>query len=300
MRAAGHYHTGRALDTLATLPQVARLIAEEQPSHVVIYGWTAWLAVFAALRRRWGFKLVYVCALDGEVDGRFAGGAPWRKALFFAGMRAADARLAITKTMAERLQQRGLSCAGITRLLLAAPPPSRPQVPKSRDLLWAARCHPVKRPQLFLELARRLPAARCRMICAPQDTGLFEAVRARAAALPNLEFVPGVPYAQIQEEFDAAKVFVNTSEDEGMPNTFVQSGLGQAAIASLVSDPDRLIETFGAGVSAKGNFEVLVQGVAALLGSREALVAAAEGAARFVREWHDNSRNVEAFLRALP
>ncbi|MCX7868383.1 MAG: glycosyltransferase [Terrimicrobiaceae bacterium] len=299
VRDAGCYHTGAPAATAAALPRVVRVLGEERPSHVVVYGWTSWLLVLALLRPFFGFRLVYVCALDGEVDGRFARGHPLRRWMFLAGLRAADARLAITETMAAALRARGLSCAGVTRLLIA-PAPERRNLEKIHDLLWVARCHPVKRPRLFLSLARRFPSARCRMICSPQDAGLFEEIRREAAELPNLEFCEGLPYSRIQEAFDAARVFVNTSEDEGMPNTFVQSGLARAAIASLQADPDRLIEKFGAGIPAVGDFSVLEKGIGTLLADPAALARAAAGSARFVSEWHDNARNVRAFLTALP
>lgn len=299
VRDAGCYHTGRLGDTLAALPRVVRILQEERPSHVIVYGWTSWLLVLAWLRALTGFRLVFVCALDGEVDGSFARGQPLRRALFLRGVRAADARLAITETMAAALEARGLSCQGTMRLL-TSPLPENREIRKIWDLLWVARCHPVKQPRLFLDLCREFPSARCQMVCSSQDRQLFEEVRLEAQSLPNLDFCDGLPYARIQEAFDAARIFVNTSEDEGMPNTFVQSGLAGTAIASLRCDPDGLISRFGAGVSADGDFSRLREGIARLLAEPGALELAALGSRQFVRDWHDNARNVRAFLDALP
>ncbi|NVD73926.1 glycosyltransferase [Duganella sp. BJB488] len=86
-------------------------------------------------------------------------------------------------------------------------------------VLWAGTVKPLKRPELLLALARRLPQLRFRLVGGGADAALRQA----AAALPNLELAGFVPYAQIDAQFDGARVLVNTSEFEGFPNTFLQA-----------------------------------------------------------------------------
>jgi glycosyltransferase involved in cell wall biosynthesis len=188
-----------------------------------------------------------------------------------------------------------MSCQD-TRLLLNAKPRS---TPKSVDLLWVARCHPVKRPGLFLDLVESLPGVKARMICSPQDPALHAAMKTRAANIPGLEFLDGVPYHEIQNHFDQARIFVNTSSDEGVPNTFLHSGLAGTAIVSLTSDPDGMLARFGAGFCAGGNPDALENAVRDLLKNPAALGSAAAGARSFIVAWHDNAKNVDAFLQGL-
>ena len=297
IRTGARFDTGALMDCIRALPRIVKVLSQERPDYVVVYGWTAWLYVLCHLRRALRFRLVFVCALDAEIDGGFRRENPFRGLLFERAMRMSDARLGITDHQARLFRAKGMSCS-VTRLLLQDSGTRTPPV-KEVDLLWVARCHPVKRPHLFLDLAERLPWASCRMICSVQDEGLWRGVKSRAEGIPNVDFIEAVPYRDIQQHFDGAKIFVNTSESEGVPNTFIHSGLGRTAILSLVVNPDRMFETFDAGYWAAGDFEAFWRAAAAFLSDAEKLRRAQSESARFVREWHGNELNVAAFLNVL-
>jgi len=96
-------------------------------------------------------------------------------------------------------------------------------------VLWVGTIHGYKRPELFLDIAERLPQQEFVLIGGPSvggerlKPGYFEAIRARAATLPNVEFTGFLPLAQVEPWFDRARVLVNTSVYEGMPNVFLQA-----------------------------------------------------------------------------
>lgn len=297
LRKAGRFDTGGLRDTLLALPKIFRVLHGEKPDFVVVYGWTSLLFLLGLLKRVLGFRLVYVCALDAEIDGGFRRENPFRGLLFEKGLHLSDFRFGITRHQAGLFEKRGMPCA-VTRLLLQnhySPPDGE----KSVDLLWVARCHPVKRPMLFLDLAERFPQARCRMVCSLQEAGFWREVRERALKMANVEFIESAPYSSIQTLFNTARIFVNTSTDEGVPNTFIHAGLGRTAIASLRVDPDGMFGVFRAGFCAGDEMEELAAGIRGLLDHPAELAGAQGEAARFVSEWHDNRANRDAFLEGL-
>jgi len=297
VRNGGRYDTGALGETLRSWLRIHRILSEERPDAVVVYGWTTLLYALAWWRKIIPFRLVFVCALDAEIDGDFKRAYPLRGLIFERGMRCADRRLAITSDQATLFRRKGMDCS-VTRLLIKGrPAPVFPE--KSVDLLWVARCDAVKRPELFLELAQRFPNSTCRMICSPHDRVLWQRIKEQACRLSNVEFLESVPYHEIQRHFDNARIFVNTSSHEGVPNTFIHSGLGRTAIASLEIDPDSMFSHFTAGVQSHGDFEGFVKKIGMLLSDNEKLHSAGEESARYVSEWHDNDRNAEVFLEAV-
>ena len=96
-------------------------------------------------------------------------------------------------------------------------------------VLWVGsmRAQDYKRPELFLEIARRLPRRRFVMIggagALAASSPAFERARRAAQTLANVEFTGYLPLERVEPYVDRARVLVNTSRHEGMPNTFLQA-----------------------------------------------------------------------------
>ena len=116
------------------------------------------------------------------------------------------------------------------------------------DVLWVNNLRAFKRPALALDLAERLPSRRVVMIggAVPGNERMYEDVRRRATSISNLEFLGAVPYHEVNGYFARSHVFINTSEHEGFPNTFLQAWIRGVPVVSFF-DPDGLIEHVGLG-----------------------------------------------------
>jgi glycosyltransferase involved in cell wall biosynthesis len=207
---------------------------------------------------------------------------PW---LYRRGFRMTD--LILTQNEDHRAMLRRNAGADAVVLRNGFPARERPAEAAKTHVLWMARCLPWKGPERFLDLAERLPAARFVMV-APGCGGREGAsVARRAAGLANLTLIEEVPFAETQALFDKALLFVNTSQQEGFPNTFLQAGLGAAPIVSLQVDPDGFLSRHGCGRVCGGSLDELVRTVERLLA--DPAERSRLGAAAFdcVRRHHD-------------
>jgi glycosyltransferase involved in cell wall biosynthesis len=195
------------------------------------------VAAAALYTRIAGKQLVFAGASDPDfARGTLPGMSRWHCALYRFGLRAADAILVQNQAQMEALA-RNYGRRG--RLLQNgyAEPAALPGE-FGGHVLWAATVKPLKRPDLFIELARRNPDRRFVLVGGPglsaDARAFYDDVVRSASAVPNLQVVGHVPFAQVGRWFDGASVVVNTSDYEGLPNTFMQAWLRGIPTLSFV------------------------------------------------------------------
>jgi glycosyltransferase involved in cell wall biosynthesis len=205
---------------------------------------TAVTGMFAKHYRR---RFMYAAASDLDLAGNtkmlFQHRGGWRDLqLYRLGLKLADVIIAQHARQVADCRQWQSRRAEVVPSCYDVPPDGG----ASADgvVLWVSVLRAGKRPELFLELARRLPHLRFRMVGGPSaqagDEAVFRQIKEAAMAIPNLEFVGFVPYAEIGTHFNAARVFVNTSDYEGFPNTFLQSWARGIPTVSFVDTGSKL------------------------------------------------------------
>lgn len=142
----------------------------------------------------------------------------------------------------------------------AAPP--QPDI----DVLWVANFRPVKRPEVVFELARRLPQVKFTMAggALPGASEYYEQMIREAQSLPNVTCLGAVPYNEVGAVFARARLFLNTSQIEGFPNTFLQAWVRGVPVVTFF-DPDSLVKRRQLGHTAQNDDEMVAH-IQALLG----------------------------------
>ena len=206
-----------------------------------------WVGVVAEFCRRRGKRLVYAGASDKDFDPDQGGQIRFARDrwLFRRGVERAHA------IVAQNERQRSACKATYGRDALVIPscyvPPRMGSSGKKDLVLWVGTLHENKRPQLLFELAQRLPQRRFVMVGGPgPNPAFYEEMRSRAAAIPNLDFKGFLPLADVERWFDRARVLVNTSTYEGMPNTFLQAwarGIPTVALVDVGAPVHRAVSS---------------------------------------------------------
>jgi glycosyltransferase involved in cell wall biosynthesis len=162
------------------------------------------------------------------------------RALYRFGLKHADLIAAQSYHQQKLLAQSFNQPSVVVKMAVEIPP-----IVESRqldfDVLWINNLRPLKRPHQVLRLAERLPQYRFAMIggAVPGSESLYEEVAIQAKTISNLAFLGPLPYHEAGEYFLRSRLFINTSEIEGFPNSMLQAWAAGLPVISYF-DPDGL------------------------------------------------------------
>ena len=174
-------------------------------------------------------------------------------------------------------------------------------IEKDGSILWVGRCERLKKPEVFIELASQLNETRFVMVCpaALNQEKYFQEIKLKASTITNLEFKAFVEFHEIEQYFRRAVVFVNTSEFEGFPNTFIQAAKFKNVIVSLNVDPDNFIRYFKCGKVCNGEEQKIKENIVNLLNSKSLMNKLAENAFAYTKENHDIAKNTQQLINEV-
>ena len=246
---------------LAEPTRIWRGLAAADARAYLLRGATPALGVaglFCRARRR---RLVFAAANDGDFTSELIESPRLGLPLYRLGVRLADAVVVQSRRQVELARDAFPEAKQVIEIpSFAETPAEGPAEPQA--FLWSGRVVEYKQPLLYLDLAAAVPEARFRMIPVLTDApeGVEDAIRHRAADLPNVELLEPRPYAETQELVREAVAIVNTSRLEGMPNVFLEGWAYGIPALSLNFDADGRIRERGLGVAAEGSWEAFAGG----------------------------------------
>lgn len=255
--------------------------------------------VFGKLRfwtRLIGVNLVYVVSSTTEcsVDGQQKILNDKQIRLFQYGLKNSDLIIAVTSDQQKMLKDNfGLDSVKLSLLF---------DVDNIQDknydgfILWVGRCVVDKRPDYFVELARRFPREKFMMIALPtaSQKKFFEKIKQDCAGISNLEFKEFIPFYKIDEYFKRAKLFVITSVFEGFGGVIVQAAKNKTPTISFVN-PDNIFSDYDLGYFVKTVDEMC--GVASFLIKKPELLTEKGDSAFAYAVNHHNADNLSFIFK---
>jgi Glycosyltransferase len=150
------------------------------------------------------------------------------------------------------------------------------------DIFWAGSTAAQKRFELVLQLAQLLPEMQFKVA--------MNGARSKPdlQAYPNIEFLGQVSPVEIEQYFNRCRVFLNTSAQEGFPNTFLQAWYYGKPVATAGIDPDGVVSREKTGIVVPVNEEndlVLLAGqIRQLLSDKNTYQYLSNNALRYVQK----------------
>lgn len=243
--------------------------------------------------RRHNRRFIYRTAHSDETDGTYVKQHRLVGKLFIRALKQAALVFAQTQADAERLQQRYQVRSVV--LPNGHRIPDLPGQPRE-SILWVGRTADFKKPEKFLDLARRFPEEHFTFICqkATHDRD-YDRLIAQAAQINNLTHLPRVPFNRIDDYFLRAKILVNTSDAEGFPNTFIQAARCACPILSLTVNPDDFLNRHHCGRCANGDTQRFTDLFQNLLNPQTAQ-SLGQNARHYVKKHHDIQRIAQSYI----
>jgi glycosyltransferase involved in cell wall biosynthesis len=221
----------------------------------------------------------------------------WRdRPIYEYGLRRADAILAQSVHQQDTMRRNyGLSST-LASMLVDHPRDVLTFEQRTIPVLWVSNIRQLKRPDLVMEFAARTPEIAVHMIGGriADSYNLFDETRQRASELTNVTFHGQKPYHEVNDYFANSLLFMNTSDIEGFPNSYLQAwSRGTPVIAFF--DPDGLIAREGLGVAVR-DVEEMRHAVRELTTNKERWLAASARCVAFMRREFNEDRILAPYV----
>lgn len=253
------------------------------------------VALYCSLFRK---KFVFMTAHSLDVDGSFERDNNWQAGKMYRyALHHATVIFAQNQEHSIALKQRyNVTAQYLPNGFII---PALPKQHQPKTILWVARAHVSKQPEVFIRLAQQFPNEQFVMVLNPQAAAVGQAVQQLAESVPNLKLIMGVSFFEIDPYFREAKLFVNTSSAEGFPNTFIQAGIYQCPVLSLTVNPDQCLDIFNIGWCAHNSEVELHQQLKQLLADPSLLQAAGKHNRHYVETQHNISNTITELVNQL-
>ena len=160
--------------------------------------------------------------------------------------------------------------------------------------MWVGRLDPGKRPELCIDAAVKNPKIPFIMVAPANEQNKDYALEIyeMAKEIKNITLLDFVSFKDINKYFAESRIFLNTSVDEGFPNTFIQSCINRTPIVSLNVNPDSFITKYSIGEFCDNDIDKMNRVIENIYNDENILKNYADNAIEYVQENHSIDKNV--------
>lgn len=251
-------------------------------------------ALYCKLNKK---KFIYNVASDFDLNGVFFQGSKGK--IFKYGFLHSDKYIAQTNSQVKILKQKYNKNINNIYLIKNSFHINQSNAYKKENILWVGRSINIKRPEIFLKLAKDFSKEKFVMIMQKSDSQLWDKINNKAKNIQNLELIKRVDFHEINKYFNKAKVFVNTSTGEGFPNTFLQAANAQTPILSLKVNPDSFITNNKCGTACNDDYTQLKQSLKKMLQDKIYYQNLANNCLKYINKNHNIKENIKKWKKII-
>lgn len=265
-----------------------------KPDFVIQRGLTFFSCLLALYCRISGIKFIFMFAHNYEPEGHYQKNnkrcMPFPLLLKYSYL--------LVCQSSDQISMVNEKYRGKTILMKSMYPVSRISKKEPDMILWVSRIEKWKQPEVFIRLAEKFSNHKFMMIAptVPGKEDYAEKIYSMVWKYKNIILKKYVPFTEIDGYFRKSKIFINSSIEEGFPNTFVQAAKNGTPIVSLNVNPDNFLDNFRCGFSCGGSIDTAIQKIELLLKDKKLYKEMSENAFSYAMENHDIKNNIDLFL----
>lgn len=168
---------------------------------------------------------------------------------------------------------------------------------EENSILWVSNFRKLKRPEWFLDLARKLPQYNFTMIGSSLDHDLYRSCKNQAKDLKNVEFLGSLSFQETESLFAQHKLLVCTSKIEGFPNTFLQAWANRTPVITSF-DPSDVVKNKNLGISYD-SLEEANNAISTLLTDDEKYYKMQNSINAYFKAAHDSQVQYQQLIRMI-
>jgi len=165
-------------------------------------------------------------------------------------------------------------------------------------VLWSGNLGAWKRPEKFFELARFDTKSKFNFVMTGSKEDIHYLNRLISKKPDNVKWLDRLSFSKNLNLFDQTAFFINTSVDEGFPNTYIQAWMRGVPVLSLGADPDNIIQKYKLGYVCK-NIENIWQTLNHLLDNNKEYFEIARRAREYAERNHTIDNMTNDFLEIV-
>ncbi|HII00172.1 TPA: glycosyltransferase family 4 protein [Methanosarcinaceae archaeon] len=274
-----------------------KAIQKTKPDVIIQHGLTLFSCLLPLYCKLFNIKFIYMFAHDVEVAGYYQTS---RKKAHFLKLLINYSDIIITQNKYQHnkiLDKYNIK----TNILYNGFPIVTSFNFKKEHILWVARCDKWKCPEKFIKLAFLNKQYKFVMICneSAGNEEYYSHIKELVSAVSNLEFLSHLSENEMAKIYQKSLLLINTSDDEGFPQVFIQAAMNKVPIISLNVNPDNFITKYKCGIVCDGNEMFMSDSIQNLLNNSQKYTQLSSNAYNYAKENHDIVRNVEKLCKLM-